>query len=73
MTGIGYTAYKVRLSSQDMQRGKSGGYRVIYYLRTVRRVVMLDIYAKSDQSDIAPEIVRSLIEEYLSNESNNLI
>lgn len=29
----GYTVYKVRLPNPDTQRGKSGGYRVIYFIR----------------------------------------
>lgn len=32
--GIGYTIYKVRIGNTDVARGKSGGYRVIYYLKT---------------------------------------
>ena len=29
-----HTVYKTRLPNQDSQRGKSGGYRVIYYIQT---------------------------------------
>ena len=31
--GTGYTVFKVRLKNSDIQKGKSGGYRVIYQLR----------------------------------------
>ncbi len=34
IAGTGYTLYKVRLKNSDNQKGKSGGYRVIYYLQT---------------------------------------
>ena len=34
MTGSDYALYKVRAKNSDSQRGKSGGCRVIYYLRT---------------------------------------
>jgi mRNA-degrading endonuclease RelE of RelBE toxin-antitoxin system len=49
---VGYSVYKVRLSNRDAQRGKSGGYRVIYYLKTPQRIILIDIYSKSDQVDI---------------------
>ena len=29
--GVGYTVYKARLPNRSAQRGKSGGFRVIYY------------------------------------------
>ena len=30
---IGYTVFKVRLRNSNTQKGKSGGYRIIYYLK----------------------------------------
>ena len=30
--GTGYTIFKVRIRNRDASRGKSGGYRVIYYV-----------------------------------------
>jgi len=44
-------------------KGKSGGYRVIYYLRTVTLVTLIMIYSKTEQTDIDPETIRRLIEE----------
>jgi mRNA-degrading endonuclease RelE of RelBE toxin-antitoxin system len=46
-----YIAYKVRLPNRDMQRGKSGGYRVIYYVRTADRIFLMRIYTKSEQEN----------------------
>jgi len=34
--GVGYDVYKVRLPNPSTQRGKSGGFRVIYYLQVVQ-------------------------------------
>ena len=34
ITGTDYILYKVRAKNTDSQRGKSGGYRIIYYLET---------------------------------------
>jgi mRNA-degrading endonuclease RelE of RelBE toxin-antitoxin system len=64
--GAGYTAYKTRLPNPDAGKGKSGGYRVIYYVRTVDRIIALLIYSKSDQVDVSTDEIRLLIEEYLS-------
>lgn len=57
----GYTIYKVRLPNRDAQRGKSDGYRVIYYVRTARRIVLLTIYSKSDRSDTSADDIQAII------------
>lgn len=56
-----YSLYKVRLPNRDAQRGKSGGYRMIYYIRTMTRIILLTIYAKSDQNDISLEEIGEII------------
>lgn len=58
---IGDTVYKVRVANRDAQRGKSGGYRVIYYIRTVNQIILLTIYSKSDRSDISSQAIQELI------------
>jgi len=64
MMGVGYPIYKVRAANSDSQRGKSGGYRIIYYLVTEDRCLLLTIYTKTDQADVtAEEIRRILVEE----------
>ncbi len=61
ITGIGYTLYKVRAKNSDSQRGKSGGYRIIYYLKTDTQCILVTLYSKSDQGDIdAGELNRLL-------------
>jgi mRNA-degrading endonuclease RelE of RelBE toxin-antitoxin system len=32
--GLQHAVYKVRVRNSDIQKGKSGGYRVLYYLKT---------------------------------------
>ena len=61
--GIGYTFYKVRVKNSDVAKGKSGGYRVVYYLKTTTHTVLLNIYAKSEASDIALDLIRRIIAE----------
>ncbi len=62
--GVGHTVYKVRVKNSDAQRGKSGGYRMIYYLHTEESVLLVTIYSKTDQSDIdAAELVDIIRQE----------
>jgi mRNA-degrading endonuclease RelE of RelBE toxin-antitoxin system len=60
----GYTTFKVRVKNSDAQRGKSGGYRVIYYLKTADSVLLVTLYCKSTQSDVEPNEVKSIIDRY---------
>jgi mRNA-degrading endonuclease RelE of RelBE toxin-antitoxin system len=62
--GVGeHVVYKTRLASQDLQRGKSGGFRVIYYLRTENHTFLLTIYIKTEREDISVEEILQLIAE----------
>jgi mRNA-degrading endonuclease RelE of RelBE toxin-antitoxin system len=61
--GVGYTAYKVRLKSSDLTKGKAGGFRVIYYIKTETRILLLTIYAKSEQTDISPDDIAAIIRD----------
>jgi len=62
--GIGYSIFKVRVKNSDIQKGKSGGYRLIYYLKTVEHIVLITIYSKSDQGDIAANEIRAIVTQY---------
>jgi mRNA-degrading endonuclease RelE of RelBE toxin-antitoxin system len=64
ISGIGYTVFKLRIQNSDIQKGKSGGYRMIYYVKTATRIILLTIYAKSEQVDIAAGDIRIIIGEY---------
>lgn len=63
ISGVPYTLYKVRAQNSDSKRGKSGGYRVIYYLKTDTRCILVTIYSKSDQSDITADALKRLLKE----------
>jgi len=56
--------YKLRVKNRDVQKGKSGGYRLIYWLQTVDSIVLLDIYSKSEQDDIAVATIQKIIENF---------
>ncbi len=59
-----HPVYKARLQSSDARKGKSGGYRVIYYIKTPEHVILLIMYLKSEQTDISADEIRRLIEEF---------
>lgn len=64
ISGIGYEVFKLRVRNSDIQKGKSGGYRLIYYIKTENGIILLTIYTKSEQADIAANEIRSIIAEY---------
>ncbi|MBW4538446.1 MAG: type II toxin-antitoxin system RelE/ParE family toxin [Myxacorys chilensis ATA2-1-KO14] len=59
--GMNYTLFKVRVKNSDVQKGKSGGYRMIYYLKTEAQILLVTIYSKSDKPDITADEVREII------------
>jgi|SRR3954463_7535339 mRNA-degrading endonuclease RelE of RelBE toxin-antitoxin system len=65
--GLSYRVYKVRLKNRDSQRGKSGGYRTVYYVESAEKVAVVTIYSKSDQSDIPLDVLRQIIAEYAAH------
>ena len=54
----------MRKSYSNNQKGKSGGYRLIYYLKTSTHILLLTTYSKSEQDDVSAEDLRDIIEEY---------
>jgi hypothetical protein len=62
-TAIGKDCYKIRIAISSKGKGKSGGARIITFVRIVkRRIYLLDIYDKSDQPTISKEHLQNLIE-----------
>ena len=64
VTGIKYQIFKVRLKNSNIQKGKSGGYRVIYYLKTETDIILATIYSKSDLSDVSNHVIEETIAQY---------
>ena len=59
--GVRYEVFKVRAPNSDAARGKSGGYRLIYCAKSESEVVLVTVYSKTEQSDVAPEEIRQII------------
>ena len=64
VSGMKLTIFKVRLKNSDIQKGKSAGYRVIYYLKAQDRIILVTLYSKSDQPDVALETIKQALSQY---------
>jgi len=62
--GVQYEVFKVRVRNSDSGKGKSGGYRVIYQRTTGGAIILITIYSKTEQEDIAPADIRQIILDY---------
>jgi mRNA-degrading endonuclease RelE of RelBE toxin-antitoxin system len=56
-----YPVYKVRVRNSDTRRGKSSGYRVVYYTMTPEAILLTTIYSKSDRQKISNKEVEDII------------
>ena len=65
ISGLNNQVFKVRLKNSNIQKGKSAGYRVIYYVKTEASVVLVTIYSKSDTSDIENNVIEKIIKEFV--------
>jgi mRNA-degrading endonuclease RelE of RelBE toxin-antitoxin system len=54
----------LRVRNSDIQKGKSGGYRLIYYVKTVTGIILLTMYIKSERVDMAAKDIQSIITDY---------
>lgn len=57
--------FKVRAKNSDIPTGKSGGYRVIYQVVSPETVLLLLIYAKSDQADVSLSEIETAVAQAL--------
>jgi len=56
--------FKVRVRNRDIRKGKSSGYRLIYYAKTEKKVILITIYSKTEQSDITSDQIRGILKNY---------
>ncbi len=64
IANVGYTVFKLRIKNRDNKKGKSAGYRVIYYVKTATSVFLVTIYSKSEQSNIPALEIRRILDNY---------
>lgn len=59
---LGNGVYKVRIPNSDKQSGKSGGYRLISYLKLIDNALyLMYIYDKSDLDNVSENEIDQLI------------
>jgi mRNA-degrading endonuclease RelE of RelBE toxin-antitoxin system len=61
---INYTVFKVRIKNSNIKKGKSSGYRLIYYVKTSTKIILITIYSKSDQANIYAKEIRRIINNF---------
>ncbi len=54
----------MRAKNSNIQKGKSGGYRIIYLLESETSILLLTIYSKSEQEDITTEQIKSILDNF---------
>lgn len=59
--GVNYDVFKVRAKNSDASKGKSGGYRLIYQVKSESEIILVTVYSKTEQADIAPGEIRKII------------
>lgn len=61
-SSLGKDCYKIRVAISSKGKGKSGGARIITYVRIVKKTIyLMDIYDKSEQANISDEELKLLI------------
>jgi len=64
-TPLGKDCYKIRLAIKSKNKGKSGGARVISYVVTDNKeVILLSIFDKSEKADLKPNELDQLMEDF---------
>ncbi len=64
---LGNNIYKIRLLISSKSTGKSGGARVITYLKIVNKeLVLVSIYDKSDRANISDKEIKGRLKRYLT-------
>jgi mRNA-degrading endonuclease RelE of RelBE toxin-antitoxin system len=64
----GHPIFKVRVRNNDIPKGKRSGYRLIYYLKTRTKVILVTVYSKPDQGDITAQQICKILREYEDSE-----
>jgi mRNA-degrading endonuclease RelE of RelBE toxin-antitoxin system len=63
--GFGGKVRKIRVAGRDQQRGKSGGFRVLYFAVTPQgTVVLMALYAKAEMATLSIEETKAILKQY---------
>ena len=68
---VGFEVYKARIKNSDNKKGKSSGYRIIYYFKQDEQIFLITIYVKSEQEDVSVQKIRTIIEKWKEEQQDN--
>lgn len=64
-TALGNDVYKIRLPIASKNKGKSGGARIISFVKIIDQTVyLLSIYNKGDRDSISDKEIEALLKDY---------
>lgn len=65
-TSLGNDVYKIRIAIASKKKGKSGGARIISFVKIIDKTVyLLSIYNKEEKDSISDKEIEDLLEGYL--------
>lgn len=65
-TPLGNDIYKIRLAIASKNKGKSGGARIISFMKIMNETVyLLSIYNKSEVENLSDKEIKELVKDYL--------
>ncbi|MGB4959002.1 MAG: type II toxin-antitoxin system RelE/ParE family toxin [Saprospiraceae bacterium] len=65
-TRLGNDIYKIRLAIASKNKGKSGGARILSFVKVTETTVLLfTIYSKGEVDNISDKQIQELIQDYL--------
>lgn len=71
-THLGNNCYKIRLQNTSVKKGKSGGFRVIFFLIEEDKIIrLLAIFSKSEKDSIPDEDVKKILKKNNLSHCNN--
>lgn len=63
---LGNDVYKVRMSISSLNKGKSGGARIIYFIKIVDTAVyLLSIYIKTSKANLSSNEIKDLLKDFI--------
>lgn len=64
-TPLGDEVFKIRISIASKQKGKSGGARIISFVKIIAETVfLLSIYSKGEKDTISDKEIKELLKKY---------